>query len=48
MKFFLVGVGKEEMVDQLIGDLQVDIGKAKSLLGWVPVETMDQAMNKLR
>jgi len=41
-------LGKTEMVDQLIGDLQVDIGKAKSLLGWVPVETMDQAMNKLR
>jgi nucleoside-diphosphate-sugar epimerase len=40
--------GKEGMVEQLIGDLQVDISKAKNLLGWSPVETMQQAMDKIR
>lgn len=40
--------GKEEMVEQLLGDLQVDISKAKNLLGWSPVETMQQAMDKIR
>jgi nucleoside-diphosphate-sugar epimerase len=39
---------KEDMVEQLVGNLQVDISKAKNLLGWAPVETMAQAMNKLR
>jgi nucleoside-diphosphate-sugar epimerase len=39
---------KEDMVEQLVGDLQVDISKAKNLLGWAPVETMEQAMDKLR
>ncbi len=39
---------KDEMVKQLIGDLQIDISKAKNLLGWSPVETMDQAMSKLK
>jgi nucleoside-diphosphate-sugar epimerase len=39
--------GKEKMVEQLVGDLQVDISKAKNLLGWSPVETMQQAMNKI-
>jgi nucleoside-diphosphate-sugar epimerase len=40
--------GKEDMVEQLVGDLQVDISKAKNLLGWSPVETMQQAMDKIR
>ena len=39
--------GKEEMVEQLVGDLQVDISIVTHLLGWSPVETMQQAMDKI-
>lgn len=39
---------KEALVGQLIDDLQVNIGKAKDLLGWSPIETMEQAMSKLK
>jgi nucleoside-diphosphate-sugar epimerase len=40
--------GKSKQVDQLVGNLQVDVSKAKSLLGWAPIETMEQAMCKLK
>ena len=39
---------KEKFAVQLLGNLQVDISKAKRLLGWVPVETMDHDMYKLK
>lgn len=39
---------KETQVDQLLGNLQVDCSKARSLLDWQPVETMAQAMSKLK
>lgn len=41
-------LGKEELVDQLTGNLQVNINKAKTLLGWSSVETMEQAMAKFK
>lgn len=41
-------LSKKDMVEQLVGDLQVDVSKAKRLLGWTPLETMQQAMNKIR
>lgn len=40
--------GGSKQVEQLTGDLQVDINKAKTLLKWSPVETMEQAMRKLK
>jgi nucleoside-diphosphate-sugar epimerase len=38
---------REDQVGQLVGDLEVDITKAKNLLNWKPSETMSQAMSKL-
>ncbi len=40
--------GRVDQVEQLVGDLQVEIKKARNILGWVPVESMAQAMNKLK
>jgi nucleoside-diphosphate-sugar epimerase len=40
--------GKSKHVQQLIGDLEVDCSKAKNLLDWFPIETMAQAMKKLK
>ncbi len=41
-------LGKEEMVQSLLSDLEVDFSKAEELLGWSPVETMEQAMGNLK
>jgi nucleoside-diphosphate-sugar epimerase/lipopolysaccharide/colanic/teichoic acid biosynthesis glycosyltransferase len=37
-------LGKRSMSDSLLGNLQVDTTKARSLLGWYPVVTMDQQL----
>lgn len=39
-------VGKKALSQRLCGSLQVDITKAKTLLGWHPVLTLDQALRK--
>ena len=36
--------GKQRVVDRLVGDLQVDSSKARSLLGWVPPFTVEQGI----
>lgn len=36
--------GKSELVDRLIGNLQVDSGDAKTLLGWQPPYTVEQGI----
>jgi len=36
--------GKRGMVDRLVGDLQVDSSKARTLLGWVPPYTVEQGI----
>lgn len=41
-------LGKPALMGQLFDDLEVDISKAKNLLGWTPIETMGQAMSKLK
>jgi len=48
--FKIIGklTGKMKLVDQLIGDLQVDSNKAKSLLGWKPPVTMADTFLKLK
>lgn len=47
--FKLVGqlTGKSEMIDQLVGNLQVDSSKAKELLDWTPPANMAETFNKL-
>jgi nucleoside-diphosphate-sugar epimerase len=46
----LVGkiIGKSAMVEQLVGNLQVDTSNVKEVLGWTPPLTMQQAMATLR
>lgn len=47
--FKLLGkiTGKSDMLEQLIGDLQVDSTKAKKLLDWTPPLTMAETFSKL-
>lgn len=37
-------LGRQAMVDRLVGDLQVDSSKARNLLGWVPPYTIEQGI----
>lgn len=37
--------GKREVVDRLVGDLQIDSSKARNLLNWVPPFTVQQGIN---
>ncbi|WP_239000495.1 NAD-dependent epimerase/dehydratase family protein [Shewanella sp. LZH-2] len=41
-------MGKSAMVEQLVGNLQVDSSNIKEVLGWTPPLTMKQAMATLR
>jgi nucleoside-diphosphate-sugar epimerase len=47
-RFLSKMMSKNELVEQLIGDLQVDSSKAKQLLEWSPPFTMTETLNKLR
>jgi nucleoside-diphosphate-sugar epimerase len=40
-------LGKRAMADRLLGNLQVDATKARTLLGWQPVVTMDEQLAKI-
>jgi len=40
-------IGKERMTNSLLGNLQVDISKACSLLGWSPIINMDDQLKKM-
>ena len=39
-------IGKKDVVGRLFGSLRVDSSKARSLLGWRPVITMDEQLKK--
>jgi nucleoside-diphosphate-sugar epimerase len=39
-------LGKQSVIDRLFGSLQVDSSKARELLGWRPVITMDEQLKK--
>lgn len=41
-------MGKSAMIEQLVGNLQVDSSNIKQVLGWTPPLTMEQAMLSLR
>jgi len=45
MTFFAKLLGKGDMADRLFGSLQVDSSKARDLLGWEPVVSMDEGLN---
>ncbi|HIE78617.1 MAG TPA: SDR family oxidoreductase [Candidatus Thioglobus sp.] len=40
-------MGKADMADRLFGSLQVDSSKARDLLGWKPMITMDKQLKKV-
>ena len=46
MKFAAKLLGKGDVADRLFGSLQVDSSKARDLLGWQPVVSMDDELNK--
>ncbi|MFB2800295.1 NAD-dependent epimerase/dehydratase family protein [Shewanella seohaensis] len=47
MKLVACLVGKNEICNQLLGNLQVAPPKAQEVLGWIPPYTMEQAMSSL-
>jgi nucleoside-diphosphate-sugar epimerase len=47
MNFFARLIGKQMITDRLFGNLQIDISKSRELLGWKPVITMEQQLNKM-
>ena len=47
MKRAMQLLGKGAMADRLFGSLQVDNSKARELLGWTPVVTMDEQLARM-
>jgi nucleoside-diphosphate-sugar epimerase len=47
MTFSAKLIGKGDMANRLFGSLQVDSSKARDLLGWQPVVTMDEQLAKM-
>lgn len=47
MTFAAKLIGKGDVANRLFGNLQVDSSKARNLLGWKPVVTMDEALEKM-
>jgi len=44
---FVAGLlGKRDVADRLFGSLQVDSSKARDMLGWEPVVSMDEALKR--
>ncbi len=46
MQFVAKMLGKNDVAQRLFGSLQVDSSKARDLLGWKPVVTVDEALRK--
>ena len=46
MGFIAKVIGKKEVADRLFGSLQVDSSKARELLDWKPIITMDEQLTK--
>lgn len=47
MRFVAKLLGKGAVADRLLGNLQVDSSKARELLGWTPLVTMDEKLAKI-
>ncbi len=47
MSFAAKLIGKGDIANRLFGSLQVDSSKARDLLGWKPVVTMDEQLEKI-
>ena len=40
-------LGKSNLTDSLFGNLKIDSSKARKLLGWKPIVTMDEQLKKM-
>ena len=47
INIFLKVLGKADISKRLIGSLQVDNSKTNELLGWKPVVSMDEQLEKM-
>ncbi|KUM03983.1 SDR family oxidoreductase [Chromobacterium subtsugae] len=47
LRLVAVFMGRKSAADRLLGSLQVDITKARSMLGWQPIATMDQQLHQI-
>jgi nucleoside-diphosphate-sugar epimerase len=47
MKIFATVIGKRDMFCSLFESLQIDLSKARDLLGWKPVVTLDEQLQKI-
>lgn len=47
MQFFAKLLGKGDAADRLLGNLQIDSGKVKTMLNWSPVISMDGELKKM-
>jgi nucleoside-diphosphate-sugar epimerase len=47
MRFAARSLGKGAVADRLFGNLQVDSSKARNVLNWTPVVTMDEALARM-
>jgi nucleoside-diphosphate-sugar epimerase len=47
IRYFAKLVGKGDEIDRLLGSLQIDNSKAKQLLSWSPVITMNEQLKKM-
>lgn len=47
MTFFARLIARQDLAERLFGSLQVDSSKAKNLLGWQAVTTMDEQLRKI-
>ncbi|MBC8200109.1 MAG: SDR family oxidoreductase [Desulfobacteraceae bacterium] len=49
LMIFVAGLlGKKNVADRLFGSLRVDISKARDMLGWKPVITMDEGLKRMK
>ncbi|MDR3323207.1 MAG: SDR family oxidoreductase [Zoogloeaceae bacterium] len=47
MRFAAGLLGKTEVADRLLGSLRIDNSRAREMLGWRPVVSMDEALRKM-
>jgi nucleoside-diphosphate-sugar epimerase len=47
MRFFATLLARKHLSDRLFGNLQVDSSKARDLLGWEPVYTMEEQLRRM-
>jgi nucleoside-diphosphate-sugar epimerase len=46
LRWILEGIGKQNLNDRLLGNLQVDISKAKQILGWKPKISFEEGIRR--